>query len=271
MEKLYYKSLLRKIGVAPKNKNPYGWFGDYPSWEAASADTAGYQQANILEKTKQSLSRIKSGQAVYERDSVLFSQKEYPYPLISCLLHIASAHGNTLHVVDFGGSLGSSFYQIKDFLTHLEKISWHVVEQPNYVSCGKAEFEDDILKFDYTLKDGIKACRPHVVLLSSVVQYLPEPHRFLSELARQGVEYIIFDRTSFADSGKDRLTVQHVNPSIYQASYPCWFFNQDDFLRHFDQYSILAEFSSYVPSETILCIDGKPQAKDKGFFLKIKP
>ena len=270
LKNLYFKKLLFKIGVGPNPKPAYGWFGDYPTWEAARAQVGGYEQDNILEKTRQSLQKIRSGEAVYERDSVLFSHKEYPYPLISCLLHIAASRNNVLHVIDFGGSLGSTWFQIRDFLAPLAKISWHIVEQKNYVSWGKANFEDDVLKFYYTLEESFAARQPDVVLLSSVIQYMEEPHAFLSSLAKIAPAYIIFDRTSFIDNGNDRLTIQRVNPSIYEASYPSWFFNKEKVLAHFDNYTLIAEFSSYVEGEAILYIDGKPQAKDKGFFLKRK-
>ncbi len=256
--------------IAGAVKPSYGWFGDYATWEEACEKAGGYDQANILEKTQQSLLKIKSGEAVYERDSVLFARKEYPYPLISALLHIASAYNNSLHVLDFGGSLGSTWYQVRDFMAHIAEIKWHVVEQKGYVDSGKANFEDDILRFHYTITESIASVKPHVVLLSSVVQYLDDPHQFLSELASIAPEYIVFDRTSFLDNGSDRLTVQHVPPSIYDASYPSWFFDQSKFLAHFTDYDCLAEFSSYVESERVLFIDGKPMAGDKGFFLKRK-
>jgi putative methyltransferase (TIGR04325 family) len=270
LKNLYYKRLFQTLGVTKKPKPAYGWSGDYPDWEAACLQTSGYDQANILEKTREALIKIRSGEAVYERDSVLFPEKQYPFPLISCLLHIASSRQNSLRVIDFGGSLGSTWYQIRDFLIHLDNVQWHIVEQENYVKWGKQHFEDAVVKFHYTLEEGMAACDPHVVLLSSVVQYMEDPHGFLSELAQAGPDYIIFDRTSFVDAGNDRLTVQHVHPSIYEASYPAWFFNREKFLAHFDDYTFLAEFSSYVEGEAILNIDGKPQARDKGFFLKRK-
>jgi putative methyltransferase (TIGR04325 family) len=263
-----FRKILSRFRLPGPKASQYGWSGDYASWQAACDHTTGYDQANILKKTLHSLLKIKSGEAVYERDSVLFSHKEYPYPLISCLLNIASAHNNTLRVVDFGGSLGSTWFQVRDFLSHLDHVQWHVVEQKAYVDAGKAHFEDNILKFHYTLEQGCAAAEPYVILLSSVVQYLDNPHQFLSELAGMAPEYIIFDRTAFMDTGGDRLTIQRVPPSIYEASYPSWFFNQKKFLTHFAGYSCLAEFSSYVGTENVLLIDGKPLAKDKGFFLK---
>lgn len=270
MRNLYYKGLLHQFGVGRKPKSAYGWFGEYATWEAASALTEGYDKADILDKTRQSLMKIRSGEAVYERDSVLFAEKQFPFPLISCLLHVASANNNSLNVIDFGGSLGSTWYQVKDFLAHLTTINWHVVEQENYVTCGKADFEDDVLRFFYTIEESMAVNKPDVILLSSVVQYLEKPHQFLSELVKLSPAYIIFDRTAFVDEGSDRITVQYVNPAIYDASYPAWFFNLEGFLKHFAEYTCLAEFSSCVEGEAVLQIDGKAQAKDKGFFFKRK-
>ncbi len=270
VKNLYFKKLLYKLRLTSKPRTGYGWFGNHAVWQSASALTGGYYQAGILEKTRQSLLKVKSGDAVYERDSVLFAQKQYPYPLIACMLHVASSNNNTLRVIDFGGSLGSTWYQVRDFLTPLHEISWHVVEQENYVTCGKVDFEDEVLKFHYTLKDSIATGMPHVILLSSVVQYLDNPHLFLEEVVSLAPAYIIVDRTAFIDAGDDRLTVQHVDPVIYEASYPSWFFNRERFFGHFEDYTCLAEFASYVEGETILNIDGKPQGKDKGFFFKRK-
>ena len=56
---------------------------------------------------------------VYERDSVLFDTIRYSWPLLSDLLRAASEDQNHLSVLDFGGSLGSSYYQNRVFLSHL--------------------------------------------------------------------------------------------------------------------------------------------------------
>lgn len=252
-----------------KSQQQYGWFGNYPHWQAAKDDTVGYHSSNILEKTKDALLKIKNGQAVYERDSVLFDKKEYPFPLISSLLHIATQNNNTLNVIDFGGSLGSTWFQVQDFLSHLEKVNWHVIEQKDYVTCGKGLFKDDVLDFFYTIDDSIAVNKPNVIILSSVVQYLEKPHEFLNSLRNYNINYIIFDRTSFTQ-GADRLTRQIVPPEIYEASYPAWFFDEKNFLAPFlnSGYRILAEFPSYVLGESTLSIDEQPIGYDKGFLLK---
>ncbi|MFC7524898.1 TIGR04325 family methyltransferase [Parapedobacter sp. GCM10030251] len=248
----------------------YGWFGNYSSWEDASQETGGYHQANILEKTKNALLKIRDGEAAYERDSVLFDKKEYPFPVIACLLHIAAKHENTLRLIDFGGSLGSTYFQVRDFLEPIDQLSWHVVEQPRYVESGRLEFENNQLKFYHDIAQSMAIEQPDVILLSSVVQYLDKPHDFLSELANYQVEYLLFDRTAFVRNGNDRLTVQRVPPEIYDASYPSWFFNEAQFMKHFSQYTLVADFTSYVAGEADLYIDGQLAGYDKGFLLQRK-
>lgn len=250
------------------NENRYGWFGNYSDWDELMRHSGGYEKDIILEKTKNSLLKIKSGQAVYERDSVLFDKKLYPYPLITSLLYAALDCGNVLNVIDFGGSLGSTYYQVKDFFPESLQVHWAVVEQTEYIKCGKDFFEDDILKFHFSISESMAHKKADILVLSSVVQYLKKPHEFLDALKEFDFKYIIIDRTSFIHADRpDRLTLQIVPPHIYDAQYPAWFFNEIDFLSHFAGYEIKIEFTSYVPGEQEMEIDQVKQGYDKGFVL----
>src|SRR3954462_15124415 len=116
---------------------PYGWSGHYKNWQEALSLTKGYDASAILEKVKSAVLKVKNGEAVYERDSVLFDKIEYSWPLLSALLWIALKKINELSVVDFGGSLGSSYFQNKMYLRTLKKLRWNVVEQKNFVEAGQ--------------------------------------------------------------------------------------------------------------------------------------
>ena len=138
--KKFYKILFRLIrnenSLSPKY---HEWFtGNYATWDEAKKNCLGYDAPNILEKVKASLLKVKNGEAVYERDSVLFDHVEYSYPLLISLLYIATASENKLRLLDFGGSLGSSYYQNRNFLNRLELLEWSIVEQNHFVKCGKA-------------------------------------------------------------------------------------------------------------------------------------
>lgn len=254
-----------------KNKQAalkYGWFGDYTNWNELVSISGGYESSLILETTKSALLKIKNGEAVYERDSVIFDKKLYPYSVISSLLYAALNNSNTLNVVDFGGSLGSTYYQVRDFIPATVNLHWSVVEQKEYVDCGRDLFEDDSLKFDYSIDESVSKVKPNVLLLSGVVQYLEKPHEFLESLNSYDFDYILIDRTSFIKNDRgDRLTIQIVPPEIYEAKYPSWFFNENIFLSHFSSYKLKTEFESYVAGEQDIQIDGKVQGYDKGFLL----
>lgn len=75
------------IGLGKQN---YGLSGDYSSWNEAVAANTGYDTDLILEKTKAALLKIKNGEAIYERDSVLFNEIQYTWPLLAGLMWIAA-------------------------------------------------------------------------------------------------------------------------------------------------------------------------------------
>lgn len=213
----------------------------------------GYDSEEILKKVTASASLVKNGLAIYERDSMLFDHIEYSFPLLAGLLWIAGRKKGSLNVMDFGGSLGSSYFQNKLFLDTLSEVNWCIVEQPEVVKTGIEKFEDKRLHFFYSTAECLKSYDIHVVLLSGVLQYLEEPYKLLNNIISQNPGYIIIDRTPFV-KGNDRITLQTVNPKIYKGSYPCWFFNEQKFISFLTtRYEMVIEFSALdranIPSE----------------------
>ncbi len=241
--------------------------GDFGTWDEARRASGGYDDSVILEKVKNALLRVKQGEAVYERDSVLFDKPQYPWPLLASLLWIATKNGNRLDILDFGGSLGTTYFQIRKFLSHLDEMRWNIIEQPEFVRCGRERFQDSTLRFYISIEECLTEKRPDVFILSSVLPYLETPHDVLDELIRHRPRYLILDRTPILDHGDDRLTVQTVPPEIYRASYPAWFFNRERLLAHFaGEYDTVAEFDAM---SGVFKIDNEV-ARDKGFIFALK-
>lgn len=223
----------------------YGWFGDYASWEEAASKSTGYDSFVIVEKVKKALLKVKKGEACYERDSVLFYKPDYVWPVLAFLMKSAAESGNKLFVTDFGGSLGSLYFQHKNFFRNIQQVRWHVVEQPIFVEYGKKYFEDEYLKFFDTLENSESSSKGHIMILSSVLQYLKSPYELLGEILQRRYPYVIIDRTPYLyNTDLDRLTVQIVPPKIYQASYPAYFFSESKMLKFIQErgYKIIAEF-----------------------------
>ncbi|SFF94360.1 TIGR04325 family methyltransferase [Pontibacter chinhatensis] len=255
-----------------KNKlfpSKYGWFGDYSSWQEAQKDCVGYHDEEIILKVKDAVLKVKNGEAVFERDSVIFDTVEYSWPTLAALNWIAAQNSGILKIIDFGGSLGSSYYQNRKFLRQLSSVEWNIIEQKQFVEVGQQLFQDNELRF----YEDIAACYtntlPQAVLFSSVLQYLEEPYKLLAQFFERNIEYIVVDLTGFTPNNEaSKITVQRVNPAIYKASYPSWIFNKKEFLAVFaaNSYELIENFKSDIT----LSYQGKI-INYQGFIFRRKP
>jgi putative methyltransferase (TIGR04325 family) len=235
--------LASRLGGGPA----HGWFGDFATWQQAQAQSTGYDAGAILDKVKAAVLKVKNGEAAFERDSVLFDRIEYTWPLLSALLWIAARQGGRLNIIDFGGSLGSTYFQNQAFLKQLPEVHWNIVEQAQFVETGKKYFADEVLHFFPSLADCIDQRKPDAVLLSSVLPYLEHPYQLLEEVIRHNFACLVFDKMPLIGGATDRITVQQVPPQIYAASYPAWFFSESKFLSFMSRrYEVLAEFTDPV-------------------------
>jgi len=238
--------------------------GNFISWDEALKQSTGYDAEIILKKVLSATLKVKSNDNLYERDSVLFNKNQNSFPLLAALLYVAAKNKNKLNVLDYGGSLGSSYFQCKKLLADME-LQWNIVEQPNFVKTGIKYIQDDKLKFHYSINDCLRTNKPNVILLSGVLQCLEKPYDLILDICDKNIDYIIIDRTPF--SKKEFITIQVVAPEIYPASYPLWIFNQNKLLDLFqNKYLLIFEFDP---------IDGaikrfKNSIYFKGFFLKNK-
>jgi len=238
----------------------YGWKGDYHTWQEAKNDSTGYDTDRILQTVKNSVLKVKNGEAVYERDSVIFDEIQYSWQMLTGLM-FASAKQGPIKVLDFGGSLGSTYYQNKKFLDEFNDVSWSIVEQKNFVDIGKKDFENSRLKFFDTVDECIKQEHPHILILSSVLQYIERPYELLSIILKNDFEVILIDRTAFSKT-KEKIRLQVVAPSIYEASYPSWFFDELKFINYF-------ESKNYNVVESFITEDGQSnEYVFKGFIMQ---
>jgi putative methyltransferase (TIGR04325 family) len=155
--------------VQSRSADTIRFSGNYANWESAQSHSTGYEADVILRTTCSALLKVKRGEALYERDSVIFDQPVLPFPLLAGLFRAALEHDLCLSVADFGGSLGSSYFQCRAVLSPVTRLEWSVIEQPAFVECGRRHFQDTTLRFYRTPDECALFRDSHVLLLSSVV------------------------------------------------------------------------------------------------------
>lgn len=205
------------------------WEEDFSEWAEANRVATGYDLPAILDRVEHATRRVVEGISGFERDGVAFAYAPEPWPALPLLQHITNATGGPLHLIDFGGSLGSTYHPHRDVLQEIGSVRWSIIEQPAFVAAGRRSFQTDVLRFHETVADAVADAGrlPDVVLLGSSLSYLPDPLSVLAELVALRPRLLLIERTLFSTTGPSRLTLQRVPSSIYRASYPCWFIDPE--------------------------------------------
>ena len=215
------------------------------TWEAAQAQSSGYDAGEILNRVKTSTQAVLRDEAVFERDGVAFTAPQYRWPVLAGLLEVAARDGE-LKVLDVGGSLGSLYWQHREFFTGI-KVSWGVVEQPDFVAVGK-DLDQSSIDFFSSVTEYLESVTPNVVLLSSVLQYLPNPEQTLHELLAIPANTVILDRTPISAAVSNIPCLQVVPQHIYAGSYPAWIFSNIWLRNQLTGWEIVAEFDGIEPA-----------------------
>jgi len=226
--------------LARRSRHATRFVEGYGSWDEATAATTGYSHDSILDQVERATTAVVDGHAAFERDGVTFDEVEYRWPVAAALMWQAARSGGALSVLDFGGSLGSTYRQYSRLLADLD-VQWGVVEQPSFVAAGQ-RFEDGCLSFHSDVEACAQTLRPNLGLLSSVLQYLPDPYGVIDSVAAAGVEMLVIDRTPMTATAQDIPAVQVVPESIYAASYPSWLLSRERLVNHLSDWEVVDTF-----------------------------
>ncbi|MDI1290215.1 MAG: methyltransferase, TIGR04325 family, partial [bacterium] len=231
--------------LARRSKHATRFVDGYGSWDEATAAATGYDHDAILSQVEKATTEVVDGRAEFERDGTTFDQIEYRWPVAAALMWQAARRKGVLNVLDFGGSLGSTYRQYSRLLADLD-VRWGVVEQATFVAAGR-RFADGHLSFHDDIESCARSLHPNLGLFSSVLQYLPDPYAVIDAVAATGVEILVIDRTPMTNTPADIPAVQVVPESIYAASYPSWLLSRERLINHLSDWELIDTFPGIEP------------------------
>lgn len=240
--------------------------GEFPDWNAALNAAGGYDDEHLIERLANAARAVKEGSAAWDQDGVSSDDVPPNLPLFAALSRVALATRGELSVLDFGGALGSSYFQCKHFLSDVCRLDWRIVEQPRLVEIGQQEISRETLRFFPSIESALAPPRPDVVLLSSVLQYIENPWGILEQILVTDIPYLVIDRHPCSIT-HEMITVQVLPSNLYKGSYPSWLFDGPAMLKKLqEKYELLATWESGDPP-----IRGwQKGANFQGYFLRRK-
>ena len=201
--------------VAPQ---PVGitFTGDYASYEAALADCGGDPGYSGEAAVERYVRRYK--EVVADPASIIRGASD-PMTRIMAAFSLAEPIDGVFRVLDFGGGYASIFHLLRHL--HPERrFDWRVVELPETVARGAEMGASDQLHFATEVPDGPFS----IAILSGTLQYLPDPRARFAALSQIDTPLLFINRLPIAPwLERDRLTVQRVPASLFEAAFPAWF------------------------------------------------
>ena len=208
------------VGFLRRRRDDNHFEGPQVTWESSHSDVRGYADPHLLDKVLAATLAVRDGDGAFERDSVVMHEPEIHWPLATAL-GLARGAG-PIRVLDFGGSLGSLYFQHLELLEVLGLGEWLVVEQQHFVDVGKEHLGSATLTFSADLAGSLKRMKPNLALFSSVLQYVKNYQQSLQAVLDCQVPVISIDRTFLTHKPSGSMWIQRVPKSIYSAQYACW-------------------------------------------------
>lgn len=254
---------------SPGTAGAVGYHGSFSTWTEALRQAKPVDSATsdaFTERRRELCHRLRRREIAFVRDGVAFDEPQYPLSLLAFILRALLEHRGELNLVDFGGFLGTTYFQARDFIAAAASVRWTVVELPQVVEVAQKELQQEgPLQFLNSLSEAL-AARPNVVLLSGVAQNLPDPFSAFREIRQAEASWVLFDRTVVIESPESRIAIQSVIRQGREVSWPVRLFSRSDLLREWTpDYELVAEFASYCDPAEI--IDGL-QIDYRGFALR---
>lgn len=236
------------------------YLGDYDSWNQCLKDCQGYDDPVIINKVIDAIQKVIDGSAAWERDSYLFYEQKYAHQICAMILRCALQNGNSgVRVLDIGGSLGSTYFQNRNYLAEVKNLEYVIAEQEHYANYGRANLENDVLKFIGSRENYEDFGEFDIVLLSGSLQYIFEYEEIIAKVEKVKPHYIIIDRILVGN--KKRICKQTVPETIYKSSYPVWIFTEEEIESFFSVDYTIVERDMASVSEQAFFTDGMADSR----------
>jgi putative methyltransferase (TIGR04325 family) len=206
--------------------------GPVASWDAALKRATGWDSPGIIEQAVAAAVKVRDGAAAFERDSRTYDRIIYSPAILAALL-LAVARYPRLNVIDFGGGLGSNYFQNVKLIRALPNmpLSWNVVERRPLATIGAEQFQTAELRFHAEL--AAVRLEDAVLMFTGSLQYIADAFGLLEE-AIGGIDIVVLDNVLVWPKAEHAVFVQHLDAKRFgPVTLPTWCFAKDALIGWF--------------------------------------
>lgn len=215
------------------------WEGVYPSFRETPSSGPGFNEDKWI---RGSLEKIRAVRRESARKMTVSPVTQYRESLLPFLAAVVFHESGGVRILDFGGGIGFSYYQVLHGLPNAENLEFHVVEIEALCKAGKQYFRNEPRIFFHSFLPQEAETTFDIVHMGSSLHYCEEWEDTLSRLCRYRPRYFLLTDLPAGDI-PTFATVQN----YYTSKIPVWFFNIDeviDIMKRRDYH--LAFKSAYV-------------------------
>jgi len=168
---------------------------------------------------QRSLDRIENIHNRANSAKTIPSVTRYNETILPIIAGIVLGEQGKVSILDFGGGIGFSYYQVRESIPEPEKMTFHIVENESVCKSGDRFFEHTENIFFYPELPNTTE-KFSIVHFGSSLQYIENWRELLSKVAQYSPSYIIFSDL-YAGDIPTYASIQN----YYNSKIPVWFFN----------------------------------------------
>ena len=197
------------------------WEGVYENFQEVPATGPGFRGEEWI---RNSLKKIKTLRDAAKENKTVPTVTSYRESLLPVITSTVYKELRRARVLDFGGGIGFTYYQVARSLPKTDNFEYHIVEMKQVCETGREVFKDEANVFFHSrLPNDIE--RVDIVHMGSSLHYIEHWRETLARLCEYIPRYFLFTDLTAGD-----IPTYASSQKYYGSRIPIWFFNVDEII-----------------------------------------
>ena len=216
------------------------WEGVYSSFQEVPVIGPGFKGENWLHN---SLSKTAGYRDLAQNESTVPMVTGYRESLLPVIAGLVYGRARRTRILDFGGGIGFSYFQVIKALPRIDGLEYHIVELEQVCREGESFFkEENNIVFHKNLPEYASGYFD-IVHMGSSLQYVDHWQDLLADLCAYSPGYFLLSNIPAGD-----IPTYATAQNYHGSKIACWFFNVNEIIDIFweNQFELVFKSSFFT-------------------------